>query len=248
MTVELGYLSFITRSFSVWGVSSRVSGPFGPEKFEHLMKTCKKLLDFFVEDSYVVDPPKEAKLMPRGDKILEMVEFESMRESMAPSLAGAPKQSGTSRHRQGRSRGNSGAQGEHSVSLLNHSAVNAPSHQPQLTAGTNDVAGTGIAMTNSKLSSETLEKNAMENPLLKHGVRRVSFGTPQEEQKAILEEDDDDDDDNDDDDDDDDRDFSAAMSFGALRALPNGLHQDVARSLNLHSTLMEGLSIDCKWT
>eukprot|EP00615_Pteridomonas_danica_P005853 CAMPEP_0114339576 /NCGR_PEP_ID=MMETSP0101-20121206/7817_1 /TAXON_ID=38822 ORGANISM="Pteridomonas danica, Strain PT" /NCGR_SAMPLE_ID=MMETSP0101 /ASSEMBLY_ACC=CAM_ASM_000211 /LENGTH=2941 /DNA_ID=CAMNT_0001472581 /DNA_START=113 /DNA_END=8938 /DNA_ORIENTATION=+ len=61
MTSELGYLTFLTRSYSVWGVCSRVSGPFGPDKYEQVLRTLDKLQSFFYEKAHEVEAPKEKK-------------------------------------------------------------------------------------------------------------------------------------------------------------------------------------------
>jgi hypothetical protein len=61
MTSELGYLTFLTRSYSVWGVHSRVSGPFGPDKYDQVLRTLDKLQAFFYEKPHEVAPPKQAK-------------------------------------------------------------------------------------------------------------------------------------------------------------------------------------------
>lgn len=58
MLAELGFLIFLTRSYSVWGVCSRVSGPFGPEKYEQVVSTCDRLLEFVFAPPFVVDPPE----------------------------------------------------------------------------------------------------------------------------------------------------------------------------------------------
>ena len=46
MSAELSYLTFLVRSSEVWGVSSRVSGPFGPDKYDTVVRTCDKIAEF----------------------------------------------------------------------------------------------------------------------------------------------------------------------------------------------------------
>jgi hypothetical protein len=46
MSASVAFLTFLVRSAEVWGVFSRVSGPFGPDKFKLVLETCDKLQRF----------------------------------------------------------------------------------------------------------------------------------------------------------------------------------------------------------
>jgi hypothetical protein len=48
MKAELGFLTYLVRSSSVWGVCSQVSGPFRYDDFEALIKTCDRIEAFLV--------------------------------------------------------------------------------------------------------------------------------------------------------------------------------------------------------
>jgi hypothetical protein len=64
MTAELGFLIFLVRSSEVWGVSSRVSGPFGPDKYNTVVMTCDKINSFLLHAPMLYDPPKSNSLVP----------------------------------------------------------------------------------------------------------------------------------------------------------------------------------------
>ena len=49
MSSELGFMLFLVRSFEVWGVSSRVSGPFQPEKFDLVVRTCDRISQYLFQ-------------------------------------------------------------------------------------------------------------------------------------------------------------------------------------------------------
>ena len=57
MIADLGYLLFLVRSTEVWGVKSRVSGDFDPERRDQAWKTCQKLVSFLHCDSFVPGDP-----------------------------------------------------------------------------------------------------------------------------------------------------------------------------------------------
>jgi hypothetical protein len=61
MTSELGYLIFLVRSSEVWGVSSRVSGPFGPDKYDAVLRTCAKINAFMLHKPLVYPKVKVNK-------------------------------------------------------------------------------------------------------------------------------------------------------------------------------------------
>ena len=46
LRVEMSKLVYLTRTYSVWGVKSRVSGPFGDGEFGEIMATVDRLLVF----------------------------------------------------------------------------------------------------------------------------------------------------------------------------------------------------------
>ena len=48
MSAEVGYLTFLTRSYSVWGVCGIVSGPFDSDKYHLMIKTLRRLMTFLV--------------------------------------------------------------------------------------------------------------------------------------------------------------------------------------------------------
>ena len=56
MRAELGYLTFLVRSSEVWGVSSRVSGAFQPEKKTLATKTCDRVMNFLLADPINTSP------------------------------------------------------------------------------------------------------------------------------------------------------------------------------------------------
>ena len=41
MIAQLSYLGSLVRSSEVWGVFSKVSGPFGPDKYESVQETVR---------------------------------------------------------------------------------------------------------------------------------------------------------------------------------------------------------------
>ena len=60
MSAELGYLVYLVRSFEVWGVNSRVSGPFGPDKCDAVLATCDKLNQFLFHAPLNHEEPVES--------------------------------------------------------------------------------------------------------------------------------------------------------------------------------------------
>jgi hypothetical protein len=73
MISEISYLNFLVKSYSVWGINSRVSGPFDLGKYECVLATCDKLLAFFLAkpdagESESSDSPKKGTLRLRVHK------------------------------------------------------------------------------------------------------------------------------------------------------------------------------------
>ena len=82
MNAELSYLIFLVRSSEVWGVSSRVSGPFGPDKYEAVVRTCDRLSEFLFHPRIKYDPPVAPPLGKAARRLSE-------RLSAVPAAAGS---------------------------------------------------------------------------------------------------------------------------------------------------------------
>jgi hypothetical protein len=48
MIAELGYLGFLAKSYTSWGICSRVSGAFIPEMNVQFLKTCDRIMEFLL--------------------------------------------------------------------------------------------------------------------------------------------------------------------------------------------------------
>jgi hypothetical protein len=66
MNSELGFLIFLVRSSEVWGVSSRVSGPFGPDKYNTVVMTCDKINSFLLHAPMQYEQTKTNSFLPSG--------------------------------------------------------------------------------------------------------------------------------------------------------------------------------------
>jgi hypothetical protein len=81
MSAELGFLTFLVRSSEVWGVSSRVSGPFQPEKYDLVVRTCDRVSEFLFHAPSEVEAPS-AKVTRAGTTAAVI----KKRLSLTPSL------------------------------------------------------------------------------------------------------------------------------------------------------------------
>jgi hypothetical protein len=65
MLSQFSYLAYCVRSCEVWGVSSKVSGPFGPAMYDTAMATLARTSDFLVAESLsFLDEPPPPRLIP----------------------------------------------------------------------------------------------------------------------------------------------------------------------------------------
>jgi hypothetical protein len=72
MTAELGYLMFMVRSSEVWGVCSRVSGPFNLDKYDTVVRTCDRLCEFLYHEPLNYDSQKLKKGAANRNSLLAM--------------------------------------------------------------------------------------------------------------------------------------------------------------------------------
>ena len=71
MSAEVGYLIFLARSYSVWGVCGIVSGAFDTDKYRLMIKTLRRLMSFLVSKPSDLGTPsklrKSSTLDPPAD-------------------------------------------------------------------------------------------------------------------------------------------------------------------------------------
>ena len=81
MSSELGFLLFLVRSSEVWGVCSRVAGPFQPERYDLVVRTCDRISE------YLYHAPLESKPPPGlGARLGNAAAVVKKRLSLTPSL------------------------------------------------------------------------------------------------------------------------------------------------------------------